>query len=65
MKKRFKKYMTKSEVMEGFKSIFPEIVNSDDKPLKRMTWNDHLDSLRKDGTINPKSDWCHPSFIKN
>jgi hypothetical protein len=34
-----------------------------DKPAKRQIWNDLVDSLKKDGTINPNSNWNQPNFI--
>lgn len=58
--------MKKSEVVTMFNEII-EGQDKNDKPLMRMTWNDLLDSLEKDGSITrAKSDtWVKPSICNN
>lgn len=59
--------MTKKQAEQQFKELFKEVLQSNDKPLKRMTWNDFIDSLNKNGQITDKqaTTWTQPKFINN
>lgn len=56
--------MTKKQAEQEFKQLYQNVMKTNDKPLKRMCWNDYVDGLRKSGRISSKSDWTQPSFIK-
>jgi len=62
------KYYTKKQVEILFKDLFKNELNGlfkTDKPAKKQSWNDYIDSLQKDGYINPNSDWTQPKFIQS
>jgi hypothetical protein len=52
--------MNKKQFEVFFKSeIEPSCGN--DKPMKRQAWNDLIDSMLKDGTLNKRAgNWSHP-----
>lgn len=56
-------YFTKAQAVADFKANYLPTLNQSDRPLVRMTWNDYIDGLTKDGSIRPGSDWTQPDFI--
>ncbi len=63
--------MTKKQAEQIFKSeILPQVIKryeSDgiqDKPARRMAWNDYVDSLNKNGDITDNQrNWTHPKWL--
>lgn len=68
MPRYVEKYYTKKQIESLFKQVYENELKGlfkHDKPAKRQAWNDYIDYLKKDGTINPNSDWVQPKFIQS
>lgn len=58
--------MLKIQADKEFKQLYPAIVASKDKGLKRMSWNAYVDGLHKEGRINDRqaNTWTHPAWVE-
>ncbi len=57
---------TEAEAEADFREHILPHVPADDKPAKRMAWNDYVDQLQRAGQITEgqAGTWDQPRFIK-
>lgn len=57
--------MTKQQAVDYFRAWILPNLDITDRSLVRMTWNDYVDGLEKDGEITERqaATWTQPKFI--